>query len=187
MNKFWGSLAACILGLGASQAQAEAYISAGYGQHERSSVRGKDIDSGDLVLKLGGQVSSWADVELRAGTTLVRDEEKIQAGGADGTVEYGELYFGGGYFRAKWDNVTPVTPYLIGGVTLGRDQIDYEFGPPLNRSDDDEDNWNSVSFGGGVDLDITERLGVNLEYMRYRDDSYDIKKEGPALSVYWRL
>ncbi|MDX1804103.1 MAG: outer membrane beta-barrel protein [Alcanivorax sp.] len=203
MKKIWGSLALCAMGLSVSSlAQADAYVAGGYGQFDQNygyNSREK-ITTGDVVFKLGGKINDYFDAELRLGTTLATDTLSASAATVNGQrvtgsadAEYSEKYFGGGYLRVKWANSTMFTPYLIGGFSSGRNHVKVDVsgtdsnGNPVSASESLDDNWQSKSWGAGLDWDISDRLGVNLEYMVYRDDSYGVKKKGPSLSAYWRL
>lgn len=177
MKKVYASLALCVLGMSASNAHADGYLAVGYAQldHSDRSFSDGEFDTGNLVAKLGADISPYFGAELRLGTTVVNHEETF--GGAD--VEYKQDYFYGAYLRVKWENKTALTPYAAVGAAGGRERLD---GNVSGR-----DNWNDASYAAGVDMDLTDRIGINAEYTQYRDDEYDISIDGPSVSAVWKF
>ncbi len=95
MKKVYASLALCVLGVSASSvAGADGYIAAGYAQldHSERFFSDGDYDTGNLVVKLGADISRYFGAELRLGTTIVKHDESL--GGAE--VEYKQDYCYGG-------------------------------------------------------------------------------------------
>ncbi len=182
MKKIIGALAIPLIGLGAASAHAEntAYLSAGYGHHEQNDrFFGDDrFETGDFIAKLGGRVTSWFGVELRAGTTVNSNEDELRAyPGVDG--EYAIEYFYGAYAKLGWANASVFTPYVIGGYTEGKEQLDTRFG-------DEDQMFYDSSYGAGVDMDLNDSLGLNLEYMFYYDKD-NVTVKGPSVSAVWKF
>jgi len=177
MKKVYASLALCVLGVAASSAHADGYIAVGYAQLDHSDrfFSDGDYDTGNLVAKLGADISPYFGAELRLGTTIVNHEETFR--GTD--VEYKQDYFYGAYLRVRWENKSALTPYAAIGAAGGRER--------LEGSVSGRDNWNDVSYAAGVDLDLTDRIGINAEYTEYRDDEYDISIDGPSVSAVWKF
>lgn len=119
MKKVYASLALCVFGAAASSAHADGYLAVGYAQldHSDRSFSDGEYDTGNLVAKMGADISAYFGAELRLGTTVVKHEETI--GGAD--VEYKQDYFYGAYLRARWENKTALTPYAAAGLAGGRE------------------------------------------------------------------
>ncbi|MBU85977.1 porin family protein [Alcanivorax sp.] len=178
MRKLCASLVLCGIGLVSANANAEGYIALGYAQldHSDRSFTDGEFDTGNLVARLGADISPYFGAELRLGTTVVKHEETFR--GAD--VEYKQDYFYGAYLRVKWDNTTSLTPYAALGVAGGRERLD-------SNVISGRDNWNDVSYAAGVDMDLTDRIGINAEYTQYRDDEYDISIDGPSVSAVWKF
>ncbi len=70
----------------------------------------------------------------------------------------------GGYLRAQFPNTLPVRPYGLLGVTRVETKEKYSTG---NRSQD----YNDVSLGFGVDVDLAPNMFVYAEYLRVADRS----------------
>ena len=179
------ALAVPLLGLGLlspaiAGEHSPAYLSLGYAQHDSEAklFGDRDLETGDVVAKLGGQVSSWFAVETRLGATVSDDEQDL-AGYPGLETEYSIDYFYGGYLKFGVPSGLPVTPYVLGGYTEGQARLE-------NRYGDRTDMFYDVSYGAGVDLDVSEKLGVNLEYMVYNDEG-DTSLKGPSASVYWKF
>ncbi|WP_300352100.1 porin family protein [uncultured Alcanivorax sp.] len=177
MKKLCASLVLCGLGVVSANSYADGYLAVGYAQLEQNDrFFGDDrFDTGDLVAKLGADISKYFGAEMRLGTTVISNEESV----AGGDLEYRQNYFYGGYLRARWSNKTALTPYAVLGIAHAKETLD----TPAGSFNDD---WNDTSYGAGVDLDITDSLAVNAEYVLYRDmDNVTIK--GPAASLVWRF
>lgn len=114
-----------------------------------------DADVGTLSGKVGGLVIPYFGLEARAGFGVA--DETVNG------VDFSLDNFYGGYATLNLANESPVTPYAILGFT--RVELEADFGTLGSQKDDDSD----VSYGVGVNLDITPELAGNLEYMRYYD------------------
>ncbi|MBM1142224.1 porin family protein [Alcanivorax sp. ZXX171] len=179
------ALAVPLIGLGLlssvhADEHSPAYLSLGYGHHEQDDrFFGDDrFETGELIGKLGGRVNNWFGVEMRAGTTINKNEDDLR--GLPGVKgEYAIEYFYGLYAKLSWANRTAFTPYLLGGYTEGKEKLDTDIG-------EEDQKFHDSSYGAGVDMDVNERVGLNVEYMFYYDKD-NVTLKGPAASVYWKF
>ncbi|ERS11312.1 hypothetical protein Q668_18765 [Alcanivorax sp. PN-3] len=178
MQRCVAALAAVAMGMGVSVAHGEAYVSLGYGYHEQDDrFFGDDrFETGDLIAKLGGRINRWFAVEMRGGSTLNSNEDRLNGTSVKG--EYRQKYFYGAYVKLSGPNATMATPYLIGGYTEGKEEMDVDGGGKVT------DKWYDSSYGLGIDFGVSERFDVNVEYMFYRDKD-NVTLKGPALSASW--
>jgi outer membrane immunogenic protein len=116
---------------------------------------GGDADTGTLSGKVGGLVTPYFGLEARGGFGVVDDT----INGVDFSLDN----FFGGYATLNLANESPATPYAILGFT--RVEVEADAGPLGTTTDDDSD----ISYGLGVNVDITPELAGNLEYIRYYD------------------
>lgn len=133
---------------------------------------GKDhFDTGELFGRIGGHVNKYFTTEMRVGTTI---NEKTQ-----GDKKYRFNYHIGAYVELGYQTRL-VRPYLLLGYTYGQEQV------TLSRSKEEKSSVNDVSYGAGVDLYLSERLGINAEYVQYYDIG-NVTYKGPSVGVFYRL
>lgn len=184
MKRIWGALAVVGLSCVAVSAQAGAYLSLGYAQHKQDDrfFGGDTFDTGDVVVKLGGEVNRWFGVEMRAGTTANSNKDDLRGlPGVEG--EYRMRYFYGAYARLNLANPTFVTPYILGGHTWSEEKLKVH--APGGGSY--TDTWDDNSYGAGLDFSLSRRFGLNLEYMFYRINDDNVTIKGPSASAVWRF
>ncbi|MDC0664279.1 porin family protein [Marinobacter sp. SS21] len=117
-----------------------------------------DADVGTLSAKVGVLATPYLGVEARGGFGV--DDDRID--GAELSMDN----FFGGYATLNLANESPATPYAIIGFTRIELELDTVFG---TFKDDESD----LSYGLGVNLEMSKELSGNLEYMRYFDKDDD--------------
>ena len=138
----------------------------------------EEYNSNDLMLRLGGHVTPWLATELRVGRTVPKEE-------LDG-AEFYHRYIGGVYLKLGME-AGPLYPYLLGGYTRGKGVI------KMDDGDNIEGMFREFSYGAGLDFDITDSIGVNIEYVHIYDaDAYDagvdnVRLSGVGAGLYWRF
>ncbi|MZR61333.1 porin family protein [Alcanivorax sp. DP30] len=114
------------------------------------------------TVNAGFEVTDFLALEARGGVGLNEDSQGI----AD--FELDHLY--GGYVKLGAPISDTVRPYVIGGYTKAKGTVsaDGEVAG-VTYSFSDSENFEDESWGAGLDMNITDTLGANLEYMRYID------------------
>ena len=85
----------------------------------------------------------------------------------------------GGYLKLSAPLSDSIHPYVIGGYSKMKADVKYTV---AGVSTDESERFEDESYGAGLDFNITDTLGANLEYMRYYDDD-DITVDGIGLGV----
>ena len=140
------------------------YIGGNYSQIQYDN---EEFDTDTLkidaaTVNAGFEFSDYIALEARGGVGLDEDSQGI----AD--FELDHLY--GGYLKLGAPISDTVRPYVIGGYTKAKGTVsaDGEVAG-VTYSFSDSENFEYESIGAGLDLNITDTLGANLEYMRYID------------------
>lgn len=147
------------------------YLGANYAMFEYTN---DDIDDDEevnpdaVILRVGIEMADWFGLEARGGLGLDEDSTSISGVGRV-SAELDELY--GAYARFGLPMGDMVMPYVIGGWTHvgGKGELSVPGGIGATASED----WDDVSWGGGVDVNLSETIALNVEYMRYIDDGPD--------------
>lgn len=113
-----------------------------------------DVDVGTLSAKVGGRVTPFFGLEARGGFGV--DDDRI------GGVDYSLDNFFGGYATLNLANESPATPYVIFGFT----RLEVEAESFLGTTTEDESDF---SYGAGVNVELSQEVSGNVEYMRYYD------------------
>ena len=112
-----------------------------------------------FMFKGGYDIYKYVGLELRAGVGLT--DGKRNPSGEEQTVSINSMY--GGYLKLQ-GGFSKANPYIILGYT--KVDMEAEQGGITAKPVDEE----SVSFGFGLDADLSENTYVTLEYMRYYDE-----------------
>ncbi|HAE49837.1 hypothetical protein Y5W_00903 [Alcanivorax sp. 521-1] len=141
------------------------YIGANYSQfqYDNDDVEGGDtlkIDS--AVLRAGFEFNDYLGIEARGGMGFESDKKEA----ALGTFEYDMDNMYGGYVKLSAPLAESVHPYIIGGYTKIKADVKYTLG---SVSTDESERYEGESYGAGIDFNLTDTVGANLEYMRYYD------------------
>lgn len=157
------AILSCSLMAGGAYA-AGPYIGLGYTQfqYDNDKYDSDTLKNDGVVLRAGMEFNDWIALEARGGMGLNDDD--------DNGLNYDLDNMYGGYLKLSLPLSDQVHPYIIGGYTKIDGDMRYrgQVGGNTvtvkdNRDLDDE------SYGGGIDVNLTDTLGVNLEYMRYYD------------------
>ncbi|KGD63671.1 hypothetical protein Y5S_03094 [Alcanivorax nanhaiticus] len=140
------------------------YIGGNYSQIQYDN---EEFDTDTLkidaaTLNAGLELTEFFAIEARGGVGLDEDSQGI----AD--FELDHLY--GGYLKLGLPISETVRPYVIGGYTKAKGTVSVDGDiAGVSYSYSDSENFEDESYGAGLDMNITDTLGANLEYMRYID------------------
>lgn len=140
-----------------SSAYAGIYAGASYTYMIADGIGSEEYAPTALMIKGGYELHKYLAVELRGGTGIT--DGKRTSSGVDRTLEIKSFY--GGYLKLQSGGKS-VNPYLMVGYTKG----DVDFSVGATQFDD---NDSSVSYGIGVDGEMSENTYLNFEYMNYYD------------------
>ncbi|MFN3713797.1 MAG: outer membrane beta-barrel protein [Alcanivoracaceae bacterium] len=147
------------------------YIGVNYFQVETDDrfFGGDSVDTGDLVIRVGGKLTETFTSELRVGMTAVPEEQ--------GGIEYKNDYYIGGMLRMQ-KAYAGFTPYLGISYTFIKESLTGAGSATLR----------DFGYAAGADIRLGEKLGVNLEYwVMTGDPTNDIDRKGPSVGVFYRF
>lgn len=128
----------------------------------KNSRKGANVDA--LQFDFGGwfnhQQTFGAEGRIALG---INDGKFTQQNGSRAKTEISRYY--GGYLRAQFPNTLPVRPYGLLGVTRVETKI-----KPGNGRNSSRD-YNDISLGFGLDVDLAPNVFVFAEYLRVSDRS----------------
>lgn len=140
------------------------YIGADYTQfqYDNDQYNNDTLKVNGAVLRAGIEFNDWIGLEVRGGAGFNSDSNH----GVDYKLD--NMY--GGYLKLSAPLSDTVHPYLIGGYTKlnGTVKVDTTVAG-VNYSVNNDKHFEDKSYGGGIDFNLTDTLGANLEYMRYYD------------------
>ncbi|WP_203143005.1 porin family protein [Marinobacter mangrovi] len=147
----------------ADDAQPKAYLGLNYlaAQYEEDGVD-DTLDLGAIYVQLGAQINPYLAGELRVGSGVTDDSTTIY--GVDASLELKNLF--GGYLKAGIPTGTLIYPYVIAGFTRAELEVSASDG---YYSASNSDSGSDVSYGAGINLNITDNVAANIEYMQYYD------------------
>lgn len=134
-------------------------------QFTDDSVDDEIIKPDGVVLRLGIEASRVFGMEARGGIGLQSDERNFSGGSLEFDLD--ELY--GAYAKIGLPLGDAVTPYAIGGYTHVKGSATATV---LGVSSGGSETWEDESYGAGLDVNLSDSLALNVEYMRYleKDD-----------------
>lgn len=134
-------------------------------QFTDDSVDDEIIKPDGVVLRLGIEPTRVFGLEARGGIGLQSDKRDFGGGSLEFDVD--ELY--GGYAKIGLPLGDAVTPYAIGGYTHVKGSATATV---LGVSSGGSETWEDESYGAGLDVNLSDSLALNVEYMRYleKDD-----------------
>lgn len=137
----------------------------------------REVNPDGVTLRLGMEFNQFLGLEVRGATGVSSDKRRTSLGTAEFDLD--RLY--GGYLKLSVPVGDMVRPYIIGGYTEAKGEV--KFSTALGSIERETDTVSDESYGAGVDFNLTDTFGMNLEYMRYLDkDDYELN----AISVGFR-
>ena len=126
-----------------------------------TDVLGEDPSMTALYLRGGTAITDYFDAELRLGIGVGNDQQDTP--GAAIATEAEVAGMAGGYVRGHISVTDYLSPYVIVGWT----HMEIGISGPGANSDEKEDG---LSYGAGVDINLSEVFGFNIEYMTWSDN-----------------
>ncbi|MCH8542367.1 MAG: porin family protein [Alcanivorax sp.] len=175
IKKYCAALVLSLVGVsGTAQADApyQGYIGISYAQLEQYDrfFGGDRFDTGEVFVRLGGRLTDIFDSEIRLGSTIQTQSNAV--------FEFRHDYIITGLLRAGY-SFGAFRPYIAAGYTFGQERLKI-------GSDEVTDTFRDVSYGGGVDVSLGERLGLNVEMLNYYEIG-NLRLQGPSAGVTWRF
>lgn len=143
------------------------YIGADYTQfqYDNDHYDTNTLKINGAVVRAGVEFNDWIGLELRGG------------GGFDSASDHGLHYrlddMYGGYLKLSAPLSDKVHPYIIGGYThLDGKVTAYTTVSGIGYAATRKRHFGDESYGAGIDFNLTDTLGANLEYMRYYDKDH---------------
>ena len=151
------------------------YIGANYNQiqYDNDDVDEDTLKVDGVTLRAGFEFNDFIALEARGGTGIDGDSKNAPLG----TFEYDMDHMYGGYLKLSAPLSDAIHPYVIGGYSKMKADVKYIV---AGVSTDESERFEDESYGAGLDFNITDTLGANLEYMRYYDQD---EEEISAVSV----
>ncbi|MCK0538522.1 outer membrane beta-barrel protein [Alcanivorax quisquiliarum] len=154
------------------------YVGLNYTRFEfESEETEREVEPDGVTLRLGMEFNQFLGLEVRGATGVSADKRRTSLGTAEFDLD--RLY--GGYLKVSVPVGEMVRPYVIAGYTEAKGEV--RFTNSLGTIERETDTVNDESYGAGIDFNLTDTFGMNLEYMRYLDkDDYELN----AISVGFR-
>ncbi len=158
----------------------QGYVGLSYAALEQDDrFFGEDrLETGELLIRLVGNINEYFSSELRVGATV--DDNKDTLADDQTEAEFRHNYLASGFLRLGYPLFANFTPYVAAGYTWGEERLEAE-GASTSRSTFDD--W---SFAAGIDIDLGERLGLNIEATEYYNIG-SVALRGPSAGLYWRF
>ncbi|KAF0804751.1 hypothetical protein A6D6_02785 [Alcanivorax xiamenensis] len=137
------------------------------GNYTQMQYDNEEYDSDTLkidsaVFRAGYEFNDYLGMEIRGGLGFDEDSRGIV------DFEMDNMY--GAYVKLSAPLAESVHPYIIGGYTKMKGTVKAEGTlAGVNYQVDDSRRFEDQSYGAGIDVNLTDTLGMNLEYMRYFD------------------
>jgi opacity protein-like surface antigen len=167
MNGYKTLLAGAVTCALCSPAMADGlYFGANYStfEYQDTDITNSTFEPDGVTLRIGIEPVDWLGLEIRGATGLNEDTRRIL--GVNTDFELDHLY--GAYAKLGLPISDVVMPYVIGGKSEIK-------GTAKAVGFEESDSVRDTSYGGGVDSNVSESLGLNVEYMQYLDkDSQEL-------------
>lgn len=164
-------ISASLLSVACASAVAEdIYVGVNYMDGSLEIMDSIDADLPSLVVRAGYNLNDFISAEVRGGFG-VGQEDSVAGSGVDFELE--DFY--GTYVLVKAPSHSSVTPYLVAGFTRAEFKASTTFGS-------DTGSENDFSYGVGADVDLTETIALNAEWIQYISKG-DVEFGGPSLGV----
>lgn len=140
------------------------YFGANYARFEFTDARfdNEIIKPDGVTVRVGVEPISWLGLEARGGTGIQSDKRDFTGGSLEFDLD--ELY--GAYAKLGLPLSDAVMPYAIAGYSHVKGTAKATV---LGVSSSESKQWDDQSLGAGIDVNLSESLALNLEYMRYLD------------------
>lgn len=132
------------------------------------------FSTGELFGRIGGHINKYVTTEMRIGTTI-NDKEQ-------GGEKYRFDYHIGGYVELGYQ-FHLLRPYLLLGYTFGEEKATLYNNVQYKSY---KSHVHDVSYGAGVDLYLSKKIGINAEYVQYYDIG-NVTFKGPSAGVFYRF
>lgn len=186
MKKAVKHLTLCAAGFGALslisapvQAEPKGYLGAGFNILTYSESGVEDASLTAVTANLGVKFNDYIGAELRVGVGASGDTVTVYDSGYVIPVDVDINNLVSTFVRVGFPASEKFHPYFLLGRTKGK--VDYEaYGYQVSESD------NSMSYGFGADLMLTEEAAVSFEYVSYFDKSeqgYNTEIGGMVIGV----
>lgn len=163
-------VSASLLSVACASAVAQPYVGVNYMDGELEMMDSLDADLPSLVVRAGYSLNDTISTEVRGGFGVGQDD-----GVAGTSIDFELEDFYGAYVLVKAPGQGAITPYLIAGFTRAEFKVSTTFGS-------DTGSENDFSYGVGADVDLTETIALNAEWMSYISRG-DVEFSGPSLGV----
>lgn len=140
------------------------YIGANYTQVQYDNDQ-YDTDTLKLdtaVVRAGFEFNDYLGVEARGGMG-VSDDSK-------GILDFDLDHMYGAYLKLSAPLSETVHPYVVGGYSKMKGTVEAQGTVAgIDYSVNENEHYEGESYGAGLDFNLTDTFGANLEYMRYYD------------------
>lgn len=136
----------------------------------------EDASLNALGGRIGRQFNENFSGEIRAGFGV--GDDSVNVFGTDVDVELNHFF--GGYLRGGIPVGPSLYPYAIAGYTRGEAEASVSGVGSVTESESD------VSYGIGIDIQLSENLDLNIEHMNYLDKD-DTEIDGFSAGFAWRF
>lgn len=146
------------------------YVALSYVQLESDDrfFGGDTVETGDVMVRVGGKINDYFASELRVGATVMPEEQ--------GNQKYRNDYFLSGFLRVQKE-YGGFVPYLGLSYTYIKESFD---GASATLQD--------FGYAGGFDLALGERLGLNVEYWTMTGEPFNAEeRKGPSVGAFYRF
>lgn len=155
-------VAAVALGGSSAAFAAGPYIGLNYTQFQlESDDTDNKLKPEGITLRGGIEFNEFIGLEAR-GAMGVRSDER-------NSIKYDLDHLYGGYLKVSLPLAEHVRPYIIGGYTEARGKVTLD--TSIGSASRETDTVSDESYGAGIDFQLTDTFGMNVEYMRYLDKS----------------
>lgn len=135
-----------------------------------------DLDLNSVIGRVGGYFNPYVGAELRWGYGV--NDDSADVAGTSASLELDDMY--GAYIKGGVPVGDTFYPYAIVGYT--EQEVTVRSGSLGAASDSDSD----ISYGLGVDVQLGEKIGLNLEYMSFYDKD-DVEIQGLSIGIFTRM
>ena len=157
-------VASCSLIAASGAFAAGPYVGGNYSQIQYDN---EEIDSDTLkidaaTIRAGFEFTDFLALEARGRMGFDKDSR--------GIVDFEMDHLYGGYVKLGAPVGETLRPYVIGGYSKVKGEVSASGSVAgVNYSFSDTETFEDESWGAGLDFNLTDTLGANLEYMRYVD------------------